>query len=45
VWSFRAQGLTWSLLLPLGATIGFGWIGLWLWRVRRRLSEFDWSGL
>ena len=45
VWGLRAQGFSWGLLLPFGAGIGFTWIGLWLWRIRRRLSEFDWSGL
>ena len=45
VWSIRVQGFTWGLLLPLAAGVGFGWIGIWLWRTRRRLSEFDWSGV
>ena len=45
VWGYRTQGFTWGLLLPLGAGIGFCWVGLWLWRTRRRLSEFDWSGV
>ena len=45
VWSLRTQGFTWGLLLPLAAGLGFSWIGIWLWRVRRRLSDLDWSGV
>ena len=45
LYGFRAQGFTWSLLLPFGAGLGFSWIGFMLWRTRRRLSEFDWSGM
>ncbi|HEX9893563.1 MAG TPA: hypothetical protein VGA78_06545 [Gemmatimonadales bacterium] len=39
------QGFSWPLLMPLVAGLGFIWIGGWLWRVRRRLSEYDWSGM
>lgn len=45
VLAVRAGGFRWALLLPAGAGVGFCWIGLWLWRARRRLSEYDWSGL
>jgi hypothetical protein len=45
VLAIRAQGVTWGLLLPLAAGVGFGWLGIWLWRARRRLSDYDWSGV
>jgi hypothetical protein len=37
--------LRWEVIIPLGAGSGFIWLGVWLWRARKRLSDFDWSGM
>lgn len=44
-WSVIEPTFAWATLIPLGAGLGFLALGVWLWRVKKRISDLDWSGV
>jgi hypothetical protein len=45
VLGWRSRGFGWVFLIPLGAGLVFTGLGIGLWRYKRRLSDYDWTGV